>query len=162
MERDTFVLEEALLLHESWIYARPDGWHEKKVSVLKGFCLFLMRLHIKGRFLVQKLTSSNVISEFCVIHKANGCECNCCHQWDCSSDFSWIGTRVALARQRFLTFEGTATDSEFPSRSRMLSIFALFSLPPKMFTRPRQDANDLLFLLRAWCNAIRVRTSPDQ
>ena len=117
MERDTFVLGEALLLHESWIYARPDGWHEKKVSVLKGFCLFLMRLHIKGRFLVQKLTSSNVISEFCVIHKANGCECNCCHQWDCSSDFSWIGTGVALARQRFLTFEGTATDSEFPSRS---------------------------------------------
>ena len=90
MERDTFVLEEALLLHESWIYARPDGWHEKKVSVLKGFCLFLMRLHIKARFLVQKLTSSNVISEFCVIDKANGCECNCCHQWDCSSDFSWI------------------------------------------------------------------------
>ena len=69
MERDTFVLEEALLLHESWIYARPDGWHEKKVSVLKGFCLFPMRLHIKGRFLVQKLTSSNVISEFVSLTK---------------------------------------------------------------------------------------------
>lgn len=145
MERDTFVLEEALLFHESWIYARPDGWHEKKVSVLKGFCLFLMRLHIKGRFLVQKLTSSNVISEFCVIHKANGCDCNCCHQWDCSSDFSWIGTGVALARQRFLTFEGTATDSESPLHSTHIHAT---SMPPKMFTRLRQDANDSLFVLR--------------
>ena len=29
-----------------------------------------------------------------------------------------------------------------------------------MFTRPRQDANDLFFVLRPWCNAIIVRTPP--
>ena len=29
-----------------------------------------------------------------------------------------------------------------------------------MFTRPRQDANDSLSVLRPWCNAIRVRTPP--
>ena len=28
-----------------------------------------------------------------------------------------------------------------------------------MFTRLRQDANDSLFVLRPWCNAIRVRTA---
>ena len=30
-----------------------------------------------------------------------------------------------------------------------------------MFTRPRQDANDLSFVSRPWCNAIRVRTPPE-
>ena len=33
-------------------------------------------------------------------------------------------------------------------------------LPPEMFTRPRKDANDSLFALRPWCNAIRMRTPP--
>ena len=29
-----------------------------------------------------------------------------------------------------------------------------------MFTRPQQDVRDSLFVLRPWCNAIRVRTPP--
>ena len=33
-------------------------------------------------------------------------------------------------------------------------------LPPEMFTRSRQDANDSLFVLRPWCNAIIVHTPP--
>ena len=36
----------------------------------------------------------------------------------------------------------------------------LFSLAQQMFTRPPKDANDSLFLLRPWCNAIGVRTPP--
>lgn len=28
----------------------PGGWHKKKVRVLKGLCLFLMCLYVRGRF----------------------------------------------------------------------------------------------------------------
>ena len=34
-------------------------------------------------------------------------------------------------------------------------------LPPETFPPPRQDVNDSLFVLRPWCNAIRVRTPPE-
>ena len=40
-----------------------------------------------------------------------------------------------------------------------LSDYAVIYIP--MFTRPRQDANDLFFVSRPWCNAIRVRTPPE-
>ena len=45
----------------------------------------------------------------------------------------------------YLTFEGTATDSESPLHSTFIHAILL---PPEMFTRPRQDANDSLFVLR--------------
>ena len=66
-------------------------------------------------------------------------------------------TGVAQARKHFLTFEGTATDSELPLNSTFIRAILLL---PEMFTRPRQDANDLFFILRPWCNVIRVRTPP--
>ena len=56
------------------------------------------------------------------------------------------------------TFERTATGSESPLHSRFIHTLLL---PPEMFTRPWQDANDSLFILRPWYNAIRVRTPPD-
>ena len=40
---------------------------------------------------------------------------------------------------------GTATDSKFPLHS---TFNHAISLPPEMFTRPRQDANNSLFVLR--------------
>ena len=45
----------------------------------------------------------------------------------------------------FLTFEGAATDSEFPLHFTFIHAILLL---PEMFTRPRQDANDLFFILR--------------
>ena len=51
-----------------------------------------------------------------------------------------------------------ATDSESPLHSTFIRAILL---PPEMFTRPRQDVNDSLFVLRPWCNAIRVRTPPE-
>ena len=65
---------------------------------------------------------------------------------------------VAQARKHFLTFEGTATDNEFPLNSTFIHVILLL---PEMFTRPRQGANDLFFVLRSRCNAIRVRTPPE-
>ena len=66
-------------------------------------------------------------------------------------------TRVAQARKHFWTFERTATDNESTLHSTFIHAI---SLPPTMFTRLRQDANDSLFVLRPWCNVIRVRTPP--
>ena len=53
---------------------------------------------------------------------------------------------VAQARKHFLTFEGTATDNEFPLNSTFIHVILLL---PEMFTRPRQGANDLFFVLRS-------------
>ena len=55
-----------------------------------------------------------------------------------SGDFGEM-TGVAQARKPFLTFERTATDRE--SSLPSTDVHAT-SLPPNMFTRPRQDAND--------------------
>ena len=55
-------------------------------------------------------------------------------------------------------FQKKATGSESPLHSRFIHTVLQ---PPEMFTRPWQDANDSLFILRPWCNAIRVRTPPD-
>ena len=46
---------------------------------------------------------------------------------------------------------------EFPLHSMFIHAILLL---PEMFTRPRQDTNDSFFVLRPWCNAIRVRTPP--
>ena len=54
-------------------------------------------------------------------------------------------TGVAQARKQLFTFEGTVTDSESSLHSTYIHAT---SLPPKMFTQLRQDANDLLFVLR--------------
>ena len=51
-----------------------------------------------------------------------------------------------------------ATGSESPLHSTLIRAILL---PPEIFTRPRQDVNDSLFVLRLWCNAIRVRTPPE-
>ena len=66
-------------------------------------------------------------------------------------------TGVAQACQKFLTLEGMATGSESPLHSTFIRAILL---PPEMFTRPRQDVNDSLFVLRPLCNVIRVRTPP--
>ena len=50
-----------------------------------------------------------------------------------------------------------ATGSESPLHSTFIRAILL---PPEMFTRPRQDVNDSLFVLRPLCNVIRVRTPP--
>ena len=51
-----------------------------------------------------------------------------------------------------------ATGSELPLHSTFIRAILL---PPETFPRPRQDVNDSLFVLRPWCNAIRVRTPPE-
>ena len=66
-------------------------------------------------------------------------------------------TGVAQGHKHFLTFRGTATDSESPLHFTFIHAILL---SPEMFTRPREDSNDSLFVLRPWCNAIRVRTPP--
>ena len=52
---------------------------------------------------------------------------------------------VVQARKHFLTFEGTATDNEFQLNSTFIHDILLL---PEMFTRARQGANDLFFVLR--------------
>ena len=49
---------------------------------------------------------------------------------------------VVQARKHFLTFEGTATDNEFPLNSTFIHDILLL---PEMFTRPRQGANQTYF-----------------
>ena len=67
-------------------------------------------------------------------------------------------TGVAQPCKRLLTFEGTATDSESSLHSTFIHAILLLR---DMCTRPRHDANDSLFVLWPWCNAIRVRTPPE-
>ena len=124
-----------------------------KFRILEGLSLFVVRLHVKGRFPIKYLSFTNKISDF-DIYTAIGCECGCCHvridsQQNYNLDSFWIssgasfggicheGTSgVAQARQHILTFEGI---------SITFHVFMLFSLPQKMFTRLPQDANDSLF-----------------
>ena len=135
----------------------------KIVRVLEGRCLFVMRFHVKGRFPVlilfpQPLAVSVTAAKWKILGQG------------CSFDSFWISsvaskqrichrgiTGAAHARKHILTFEGTATDSESQLHSTFIHAI---SLPPEMFTRPRQIANDSLFVLRPWRNAIRVRTPP--
>ena len=74
-----------------------------------------------------------------------------------TTNLSRRNNRGCTGPQTLLNFEGTATDSEFPLNSTFIHAILLL---PEMFTRPRQDANDLFFILRPWCNVIRVRTPP--
>ena len=124
-------------------------------------------------FACQSSIPRQITLESDIIHTAVGCECNCCQMnrflsktaisilSESHSVASWERichegiTGVAQARKHFLTFRGTATGSESPFHSTF--IYAI-SLPPEIFTRPRQDANDLLFVLRPLCNVIIVRT----
>ena len=50
-----------------------------KIRVLEGLSVFVVCLHVKGRFPVKYLSSTgNEISDF-NIYTAIGCECDCCH-----------------------------------------------------------------------------------
>ena len=100
-----------------------------KIRALEGLSVFVVCLHVKGRFPVKYLSSRNEISDF-NIYTAIGCGCNCCHMgidsqqnynldsfWNSSSaSLEWIcheGTSgVAQARQHILTFGRSATNSE--------------------------------------------------
>ena len=66
-------------------------------------------------------------------------------------------TGVARARKHFLTFEGTATNSESPLHSTFIRAI---SAPPEI-TQPQKDANISRFFMLGPCwNAIRVRAQP--
>ena len=100
-----------------------------KIRALEGLSVFVVCLHVKGRFPVKYLSSRNEISDF-NIYTAIGCGCNCCHMgidsqqnydldsfWNSSSaSLEWIcheGTSgVAQARQHILIFGRSATNSE--------------------------------------------------
>lgn len=71
---------------------------------------------------------------------------------------SWRNDGSRACPSNFLTFEGTATDSESPLQSTYIHAI---SLPPKKFTPTRQDANESImarnsFYSRPWRNATRV------
>ena len=105
-----------------------------KFRILESLSLFVVRLHVKGRFPIKYLSFTNKISDF-DIYTAIGCECGCCHvridsQQNYNLDSFWIssgasfggicheGTSgVALARQHILTFEWSARNSESLLRS---------------------------------------------
>ena len=57
-----------------------------------------------------------------------------------TTNLSRRNNRSRTGPQTLLTFEGTATDSEFPLNSTFIHAILLL---PEVFTRPRQDANDL-------------------
>ena len=100
-----------------------------KIRALEGLSVFVVCLHVKGRFPVKYLSSGNEISDF-NIYTTIGCGCNCCHmgvdsQQNCNLDSSWnsssaslewIGhegtSGVAQARQHILTFGRSARNSE--------------------------------------------------
>ena len=118
----------------------------------------IMHLHVKGRFPVKWLANLILFTQPSVESATAG---------------KWVDSWERLQFRFFLnlfscllitnlsrrnnTSEGTATESESPLQSTFIHAI---SLPPEMFTRPPQDANDSLFVLRPWCNAIRVRTPP--
>ena len=131
---------------------RKDSCIRRSLSLCDAFNIELANL-----LLFTQPSAVSVTAAICEIFRQ-----------DCSFDSFWISlvaslerirhggiTGVAQTRKHFLTFEGTATDSESSLHSTYIHAT---TLPPKMFTRPRQDANDSLFLLRPWCNGIRVRT----
>ena len=92
-----------------------------KISVLENLSLFVVRLHVKGRFQVKYLSSRNEISDFDT-YTAIDLECACCHlriasQENYNLDSFWISSSaslewichggtsgVAQARQHILTF----------------------------------------------------------
>ena len=100
-----------------------------KIRALEGLSVFVVCLHVKGRFPVKYLSSRNEISDF-NIYTTIGCGCNCCHMgidsqqnynldsfWNSSSaSLEWIcheGTSgVAQARQHIITFGRSPTNSE--------------------------------------------------
>ena len=131
----------------------------KVVRVLEGRCLFVIRLHVKGRFPVKSLANLILFKQPSTVSVTAA---------------KWIDSRARLQFRFFLnlfscllttnlsrrnnkSFDGTATDSESSLHSTFIHAILLL---PEMFTRQRQDANDSLFVLQPWCNAIRVRTPP--
>ena len=104
---------------------------------------------------------------------AISCECNCCQMnrflgkaavsilsesLQLPPNYKFVTDKSLESHRTTNTFERTATGSESPLHSRVIHTLLL---PPEMFTRPWQDANDSLFILRPWYNAIRVCTPPD-
>ena len=146
-----------------------------KIRALEGLSVFVVCLHVKGRFPVKYLSSRNEISDF-NIYTATGCGCNCCHMgmdsqqnysldsfWNSSSaSLEWIcheGTSgVAQARQHILTFGRSATNSE----SLLHSMYSRYSRCHRRcsHTYDCRRMQRLTFLLRLWCNVTKVRTSP--
>ena len=144
-----------------------------KFRILESLSLFVVRLHVKGRFPIKYLSFRNKISDF-DIYTAIGCECDCCHvridsQQNYNLDSFWIssgasfggicheGTSgVAQARQHILTFEGSATNSE----SLLRSTYSCYSRCQKDVHSAATGCKWLTFLLRLWCNVTKVRTSP--
>ena len=112
-----------------------------------------MCFHVKGRFPVKCV--ANLIK--------------CVDSW-ARLQFSFLSEslRATLSRRNNRSRAGPKTLIKFRRNGNRQWIppYSTFihaiSLSPEMFTRLRQDTNDSLFVLRPWCNAIRVHTLPPQ
>ena len=128
----------------------------KIVRVLEGRCLFGMHLPVKGRFSVKLLADLILFTQPSAVCETAAKRIDSrarlqfrffLNVFNCllTTNLSRRNNRSHTGPQTLLTFEGTATDSEFSSHSTFIHAILLL---PEMFTRPRQDANDLFFILR--------------
>ena len=128
----------------------------KIIRVLEGRCLFGMHLHVKERFTVRLLADLILFTQLSAMCETAAKRIDYqarlqfrffLNVFNCllTTNLSRRNNRSRTGPQTLLTFEGTATDSEFPLNSTFIHAILLL---PEMFTRPRQDANDLFFILR--------------
>ena len=75
-----------------------------------------------------------------------------------TTSLSRRNNRSCAGLPTLFNFQRNANNSESPLHSTSICTILL---PPEMFTQPRQDVNDSLFILRLSCNTIRVCTPPD-
>ena len=130
----------------------------KIVRVLEGRCLFGMRLHVKGPFSVNLLADLILFTQPSAV---------------CETAAKWIDSRARLQFRFFLNVFNCLQTTNLSRRNdrnrtgpRTLFKFrrnCLFTLSccyqRCSLDHARQDASDLFFILRPWCNAIRVHTA---
>ena len=122
-----------------------------KIRVLEGLSLFVVRLHVKGRFPVEYLSSRNVVSDFDIFTAGVSASL----QFGFYLNLVRFLLRMNLSRRNVWSRVAPSTLFNFRRIGNKQSIFITFhvftcSTGCKYFT----------FLLRPWCKVTSVHTSP--
>ena len=141
VERDEFVLSRR---RASFVFT-PGGWHEKNFVYL----VFVMRLIIynsrlgmysRNLLLFTYPSAVNVTAAICLVSKVR------LQFWFFLNLVSCL-LRANSSRRNYKSRAGPKKLLNFGRNgNRQWILIHVISLPPKMFTRPRQDTNDSLYV----------------